>query len=220
MSPNRFQANVRLWVYRYLVERDGEQCARCYADFSAAKNGSAAKNSLEIDHIDGNDWNNEPENLRLLCKNCNITLRNKSRSVDSATCERERKEGKASTRVTRQAVNYADPEAPATMQANFLYEMDFRKWLLGVIQEKGFTPKADAINAGAEVVGCSPLTASRYIAKLTSSVGCLQEVRDTLGDAMLTWKEAYQPEPTIKIDLDKLLKDSTPCPPDKTVQMF
>lgn len=207
MSPNRFQANTRLWVYRYLVLRDGEMCARCY-ERPAANNGSAAKNGLEIDHIDGNPYNNDPDNLRLLCKSCNIALRNKQRPPDSAkcVCERERKEGKASTRVTREALDYRAPEAPVTMQANFLYELDFRRWLLGVIQERGFITKQDAIAAGAEVVGCSPATTERYLRKLTSSAGVLNEVRDMLGDTVLTWKPGIKPEETIKIDLDKLLE--------------
>lgn len=212
MSPNRFQANTRLWVYRYLVLRDGEQCARCYEVPTAKNNGNpTAKNGnsssgLDIHHLDGNPFNNEPDNLALYCRACNNKARSNGPSAYSATCERERKEGKASTRVTREALDYRAPEAPVTMQANFLYELDFRKWLLGIIQERGFIPKLDAINAGAEVVGCSPLTTQRYVAKLTSSVGVLNEVKDMLGETVLTWKPGIKPEETIKLDLDKLME--------------
>lgn len=209
MSPRRLQSNTRLWCYRFLVLRDGERCARCYEDFSAANNGSAAKNPLEIDHIDGDPFNWKPDNLRLLCKKCNVTLENSARPgrrpdlASSATCEREREEGKASTRVTREALDFRSPDAPTTMQANFLYELDFRRWLLQAIQEKGFIPKQDAINSGAEVVGCSPLTTARYIAKLTSSVGVLNEVRDMLGETVLVLKDHLKPEETILVDLDQ-----------------
>ena len=77
------------------------------------------------------------------------------------------------------------------MQANFLFEMDFRNWLLNVIKENGFLIKKQAINAGAEVCGCNPTTAAKYLAKLTSFVGPLMEERDMLGDIIVTFK----PEP-------------------------
>lgn len=198
--PRRFSVNVRAWIYRFLVLRDGEQCAHCFEI-------PTTQNALEVDHRDGDPWNNDPDNLRLLCKSCNVSLGNKARvptaqnSLPSDMSERERKEGKASTRVVRQAVNYSQGEA--TMQANFLFELDFRKWLLSQVQEKGFITRQDATEAGAELVGCSPLTTARYLAKLTSSAGPLQEVKDMLGARVLTWKNGHKPEPTIKIDLDK-----------------
>ncbi len=60
-----------------------------------------------------------------------------------------------------------------------------------------------AITGMAELVGCSVLTSTRYLMKLTSPLGPLQEIKDMLGGVMLTWKEGHKPEPTIKIDLDK-----------------
>ena len=204
MSPNRFQANTKLWVYRFLVLRDGEQCARCY-EKPTAKNGNSSS-GLDIHHQDGNPFNNEPDNLALYCRACNNKARSNGHQPYSATCEREREEGKASTRVTREALNFRSPDTPTTMQANFLYELDFRRWLLQAIQDKGFISKQDAINGGAEIVGCSPLTSSRYVAKLTSSAGVLNEVRDMLGETVLTWKPGVKPEETIKIDLDALLQ--------------
>ena len=205
MSPNRFQANTKLWVYRFLVLRDGEQCARCF-EKPTAKNGNISS-GLDIHHLDGNHFNNEPDNLALYCRACNNKARSNGYSATCVSvCEIERKEGKASTRVTREALDYRAPETPTTMQANFLYELDFRQWLLQAIQEKGFLSKQDAIAAGAEVVGCSPSTTERYLRKLTSSVGVLNEVRDMLGETVLTWKPGVKPEDTIKIDLDKLME--------------
>lgn len=213
--PRRWGQNVQLWVYRYLVARDGEQCARCFTI-----PGAGVKNEgtvpLEIDHIDGDPWNNEPTNLRLLCKPCNITLRNhphadSPKNVCGGESERpraaeERGEGQPATRVVRQDVDYRHAEAPPTMQANFLFEIDFRSWLLKQVQERAFVPRQDAIDAGAELVGCSPKTTERYVRKLVSSCGPLQEVRDMLGSTMLTWKAGLKPpkpEPVTLIDLDK-----------------
>lgn len=198
--PRRWGINTRLWAYRYLVLRDGEMCSRCY------EIPTAQKDTLDIDHIDGNDWNNEPDNLQLLCRSCNVTKENQRRAGvappgDQYVCEREGKEGKAQTRVSREVVNYA--EGSTEMQANFLFELDFRKWLLGKIRVLGGYPKLDAINSGAELVGCSPSTTARYLVKLTSSAGPLRESRDMLKDTILELKDHLKPEATILVDLDR-----------------
>ena len=194
--PRRWGINTRLWAYRYLVMRDSEQCARCYEI-------PTTQNTLDIDHIDGNDWNNEPDNLRLLCRRCNVTLANQLRKLpsDQYVCERERKEGKPQTRVSRDIVNYK--EGSTEMQANFLFELEFRKWLLNNINEAGGYPKQDAIASGAEIVGCSPSTTERYLKKLVSKAGPLREDKDMLGDFILTLKEHLKPEATILVDLDR-----------------
>lgn len=194
--PRRWGINTRLWVYRFLVIRDGELCARCYEI-------PTTQNDLDIDHIDGNDWNNEPDNLRLLCRPCNVTLANQARKLpsDQYVYERERKEGKAQTRVSRDIVNYK--EGSVEMQANFLFELEFRKWLLGKVNEAGGYSKQDAIASGAELVGCSPSTTERYLKKLVSRAGPLREDRDMLGDFILTLKEHLKPEATILVDLDR-----------------
>lgn len=194
--PRRWGINTRLWAYRFLVLRDGELCARCF-------NIPTTQNDLDIDHIDGDPWNNDQNNLRLLCRRCNVTLENQSRKLpsDQYVCERERKEGKAQTRVSRDIVNYK--EGSTEMQANFLFELEFRRWLMGKINELGGYSKLDAIASGAELVGCSPTTTARYLLKLTSNSGPLKEDRDMLGDFILTMKEHLKPEATILVDLDR-----------------
>ena len=52
-------------VRRYLVERDGDKCSVCGLDHWLNK-----PINLEIDHIDGDAYNNVPMNLRLICPNC------------------------------------------------------------------------------------------------------------------------------------------------------
>lgn len=198
--PRRWGINTRLWAYRFLVLRDGELCARCF-EIPTTQN-----DTLDIDHIDGNPSNCEEDNLRLLCRRCNVTLENQRRAgvgppSDQYVCEREGKEGKAQTRVSREVVNYS--EGSTEMQANFLFELDFRKWLLGKIRSLGGYPKLDAINSGAELVGCSPSTTARYLVKLTSSAGPLRESRDMLKDTILELKDHLKPEATILVDLDR-----------------
>ena len=193
---NRFQHKTRLWVYRYLVLRDGNKCQHCGKIPAALNEKPTARKPafLEIDHIDGNKRNDEPTNLQLLCKTCNVIKENKGRAgreSPSAMREREMREGQPATRIARELVNYME-EAPATMQANFLYEMTFRQWLLDKIAKHGSFLKQDAIDAGAEVIGCSPVTTKRYLDKLTSAAGVLQETRDMIGGTYLIFKPGYR----------------------------
>ena len=56
-----------LWIRRQTLVRDLYTCAAC------------ASYGNEVDHIDGNSHNNDPENLQVLCKPCHArkTMRSK-----------------------------------------------------------------------------------------------------------------------------------------------
>lgn len=212
MSPRRFGKNTRLWVYRYLVLRDGEQCARC---FNIPTPQNTLYGTLDIDHIDGNPFNWDTNNLRLLCHPCNVTLENKARVLEippSDQVERERNQGKPATRVIKEAVPYK--QGSPEMQASYLCELDYRTWILGKIRELGGFPRPDAINAGAEIVGCSPSTTTKYLAKLSSSEGPLQETRDMLGDVILELKDHLKEAPRVLFHLED--KSAHPGPHDPT----
>jgi len=186
--PRRWGSNARLWAYRYLVLRDGEHCDICTKI-------PTTRNSLDIDHKDGNKNNNDPQNLRLLCRHCNVILENKSRlhekGNDSPSARREREEGNPSTRLAKEAVDYKG--GSVEMQASFLFELDYREWVLGQVKKGGALLKKEAIFAGAELVGCSPTTTSKYLAKLTSKAGPLKEYRDKLGDTLLITRNGHKP---------------------------
>jgi hypothetical protein len=156
---------------------------------------STTQNTLDIDHIDGNPKNNEPDNLRLLCRRCNVSLSNKSRpcrplSSDLSVCVREIREGKPATRIAREDANYR--EGSPEMQANLLYEVPFRRWIMKQVTTNGSYDYSTAMNEGAEVTGCSPQTTSRYLAKLTSPAGPLTEIKDALGHRVLILKPHLQ----------------------------
>jgi hypothetical protein len=201
VSPRRWATSTRLWAYRYLVLRDGEHCAICHAGPTTqntpttrgptTQNGSTTQNTLDIDHIDGNPNNNHPDNLRLLCRQCNVATSNSSNprkgdSSDLCVCVRERKEGKPGTRIARKDASYRDgsPE----MQASLLYEVRFRRWLMRKVMKEGGYDRATAIAEGAEIAGCSPATTARYITKLTSPSGPLTEMDDALYHRILILK--------------------------------
>ncbi|MBM3156460.1 MAG: HNH endonuclease [Chloroflexi bacterium] len=174
--PRRWATQTRYWVYRFLVLRDGESCQEC-------GKSPTTRNGLDIDHIDGNSHNNEESNLRLLHRECNVARENRRRPRrPSVQGERENPR----TRVLKQAIPYH--EGSAEMQANFLFEVDYRIWLLQFVSQFGFITKKEAINAGAETVGCNPTTSAKYLAKLTSLAGPLMEKKDMLGDVVIIMK--------------------------------
>jgi hypothetical protein len=158
---------------------------------------STTQNTLDIDHIDGNPKNNNPDNLRLLCRRCNVATSNKSNprkshSSDLCVCVRERKKrgGRPTTRTARDDADYR--EASPEMQANLTYEATFRSWIMATITTHGFYDRITATNEGAELVGCSPATTARYLLKLTSPSGPLTEIRDALGYSVLILKPHLQ----------------------------
>jgi hypothetical protein len=232
-------------AYQMCVYRDGEQCQRCgrkigdLTTYAERRHGAPDKIlKLQLDHIDGNSANNNPENFRLLCRTCNLEMEAELRlggveemrergrergresegaspAVDASTKvqegangtvrrrkqakvqeerkaaakrerNRKREEGNESTRAVRQMVDFRTGEA--TMQANAAYEVKFRNWVLGEVGQRGFIGKRKAVDSGAEYVGCSVLTAEKYLRKLTSMEGPLQTITDAAGEVQLTWK--------------------------------
>lgn len=196
--PNRFQKTQHELAYKFIAARDGEYCLSCYK-------GPRAK--LEIDHMDNDISNWNPDNLHLFCQKHNLKMRaleknEKLRTIGFyiATNEqaRERMRGQASTEVVREMVDYraGTPE----MQANSYYETKFRDWLLAQINAAGFIIKEEAIYSGAEFVGCSPTTIQRYLKKLTSQVGPLTERKDATGTVVCVFRARMSPRPPVTKD--------------------
>lgn len=216
--PKRFSKVARYLVYQFLCQRDGEQCKDCGAvptnpisavriEVNSAAGGvsyirSAAPQrraekceiTLEIDHFNEDKADNQPENLQLLCKSCNVAKQNRARShrpSDLSVCVRERmrQEGRSATRVVKTAVDYAS--GSAEMQAAQLYELPFRGWLMQVLRNTDHVGKEDAIYSGAEITGASITTVDRYLKKLTSSAGPLREARDSMGGIVIMMKPEF-----------------------------
>ena len=59
--------SIPSWMRNYLMEEANYKCTQC--DWGSI-NESSGNVPLEIDHIDGDAYNNNKENLRVLCPNC------------------------------------------------------------------------------------------------------------------------------------------------------
>lgn len=181
MSKRWSTKSERLWAYRYLVARDGELCLIC-------ERRPSRRISLDIDHIDNNPKNDDPDNLCLLCPSCNnrmklckvhekIRLIRYKSALRMCMCVNGHNNDKgqdvrhdyAATSQVKELLDYSS--GTIEMKANALFERDFREWLLTLIGQYHSYPIKEAINAGAEKLGCSPATTKRYLDKLTSSTG-------------------------------------------------
>ena len=174
---NRMQKNHRALAYAFIVERDGEYCLECYKAPPHVK--------LEIDHADNDHTNNDPPNLHLLCCTHNLAKRKmtvpaQKRHIKRLSAKNERKrenEPKLSpTHKVRAVVDYST--GSTEMQASAHFETTFRDWVLEFILEFGAINKSEAINSGAETVGCSSVASRRYLQKMTSAAGALEQTQD------------------------------------------
>lgn len=193
--PRRLNTNTRAWVYRFLALRDGEVCQAC--------RGEPPLVPLDIDHINGDPTLWDTTNLQFLCRPCNTSKENKARArlrrIPEAstfgdiqrpgvgTRERERISDSPITRIIKEAVDYQ--MGSAEMRANHHFEEPYRSWVIAAVREHGHLSKDEAINAGAELVGCNPTTAKKYLAKLTSSAGPLQEGTDMVRGTVIIPRE-------------------------------
>jgi 5-methylcytosine-specific restriction endonuclease McrA len=71
--------SVPSWMRRYLLEEVGYKCSECGW---SEENPYTKTIPLDVDHIDGDAYNNSKDNLRVLCPNCHslkMTYKNTGR---------------------------------------------------------------------------------------------------------------------------------------------
>jgi 5-methylcytosine-specific restriction endonuclease McrA len=183
----RWGANIYGIVFALLVSRDGAYCALC-----------GALNDLQIEHLDSNIHNHAPENLRLLCRNCNLEIRNVSEAkkralIDSAINLREREKKLSSPDDIEQsrlnalkiAGKPTDKAEYSTIEANATYERRFRKYVYDTVKAVKSIYKKELILSGAEYCDCSQQSTARYLEKMTSSKGDFVEYKTPAGAVIM-----------------------------------
>lgn len=66
-TTGTFEQGLKRAIRTYLIEQANYQCSQCQW---GEINPTTGKAPLEVDHIDGDCYNNSPQNLRVLCPNC------------------------------------------------------------------------------------------------------------------------------------------------------
>ena len=66
------------FIKRYLIETYGEKCMECGW---AERNQYSGNIPIELEHIDGDSENNEPENLICLCVKCHSKVKNQDKRL-------------------------------------------------------------------------------------------------------------------------------------------
>ncbi len=147
----RMNGRTRKRLLRVLFERDGRRCRWTGVELD--------EDTACIDHIDNNNSNNELENLQLLSHSAN-TLKN-GRGVGKFSAKRKRTLDDVGVR----------RRVSAELERNKESEPKFRLWVLEQVKKHKGIGGQDAIYGGAEVSGCNPETARRYLKKMASSAG-------------------------------------------------
>lgn len=83
--------SIPKWMRSYLIEESNHRCSKCgWSEI----NEYTKTIPLEIDHIDGDAYNNIKENLRVLCPNCHSltkTFKNTGNRTSSRSYRRVNK---------------------------------------------------------------------------------------------------------------------------------
>lgn len=184
----RFQSKQYQFIFKFIAARDGEYCINC-------KSTGSKRYPLEIDHMNADPTDPDPENLHILCKKCNLlkrglTVREQIKMIKKDCAvnerERERERGAPGTGTARAMVDYTG--GSKEMQANDQFELKFRDWVLEHVKKHGVLAKSDAIHGGAEIVGCSSVTTARYLQKMTSISGVLEESKHGTGISVIQYR--------------------------------
>lgn len=147
-------------LYPIIVTRDGEYC-RCCGKLPH-------EGQLVLDHRDNNNTNNTHTNLQILCKSCNYLKNSRKEPLD--LCVKE--------------------DNNSCISINRKKEPQFKEFLFGEIERKDAVKLKNIINLGAAAVDISPVTAKRYLDKLTVEGGELMEI-DFQGDTEVIFSQYH-----------------------------
>lgn len=139
--------------YMMLCLRDGERCHVCGRKPPSVQ--------LVVDHKNNDDSDQRENNLQLLCRrdNYNKNPRGPRCTYNASVIEQTKPQSKE-------------------LDINLEAEPAFRHWLNEYIKKHTRISIEDAVTAGAEIAGVSPIATKRYLAKCTSLTGRFVIVED------------------------------------------
>lgn len=175
MAPRTWSPSTYATIHDGLIACYGPACAICHA---------IPSEPLAIDHLDRDRKNRTWANLRLLCDRCNNQNRS-LRGINESVSERQLTLGEkvSPTEAAKNEPSYSN--GSSEMRLSSFYELSYRRWVI----ENQPMDRTDAIHAGAETIGCSVETATRYLAKLTSKAGPLQTIQNEQGHIAITTRQ-------------------------------
>lgn len=165
-----------------LVARDG---ARCWIGHEMRD-----RRELIVDHWDGNNANNHPSNLHLLCKAMN-SCKNprgpspKNQLLSSARASRVTSDGTV--------LPYMVKIQSAEFLKNTEAEPTFRHWLFYNIVRCVTIEVNEVVACGAELARCSPDTIKKYLTKVVCTFGLYQyDTTTSSGKTLIRLKPQYE----------------------------
>ena len=196
---NRFSTQSRKITIAFIVERDGTNCGGCSLTLGERDKILSGK-GVEIDHKNGEKFDRNPTNLRLMHKACNIRAYReqvrtalKFHSTMSPEVVRERE------KVSRPPTT----EDGYSSVKNFEVEPRFRMYCFTVVKalhDVGELKKrADIIADGAAFCGCSIQACYRYLSKLLApTYGPLEPIRNKDEKVCVQFK--YQDDYSLSVE--------------------
>ncbi len=205
--PRRMTTAARKVIYPVLVARDGERCRLCgrRPEQTAEEfleidhvDGDSEHNVLDNYRLLCKPCNVGEENrLRaeivqksragrsvMSSSNGKLPSYENGRAIHRVPGGREREKKNGNTPALPHIDSIHDHldygRGSLEMQANEHFEVPWVTWLVRRLLTEGPVNAKDAVNAGAEHVGCNPSTAKKYLDKKTSSEGMFELVKDPI----------------------------------------
>jgi len=153
---------------------------------------------MEVDHVDGDPYNNAPENLRLLCHSCNVReyyrkaremIKRQPASVSRSLEAAASGVGVSVSEDGRRIVD-VERESPE-IQINRVKEPLYVATVLEMMLRPEGLTVFDAIYEASQLIRISPATARRYLLKMSSRAGPLRVGEGPRGRQRLFLREEH-----------------------------
>ena len=200
----RFTGLTRKIIIGFLQEMDGNICQLCNLKFDALTEQERErdpKRRITIHHVNNNKNDHRYDNLELLCNSCNSKKRH---SINNRSLK-EPHMGSNQTVCVKNNIVLPTEGDSYSAKKNDLCEKPSQKWLVKMVYDAKDIPITvkNAMNGVSNFIGCSPVTARRYIDKMSNPInGIFQDfsvgdVRNDRGDPILIFTDItdYQSTP-------------------------